>query len=202
MQIGAPIVAMYLLGNPDHYTDHNFCTLAWRSYVFEARQLWLMDTDNQILDKVTIGNKGGVLIAITPVQDYTFRLVEYNHMNLYDWIHLYNKKPKLQTKSKLNPIHIDDDLSCLDDYSDINSDTETMVTNFIVGGGYDHDIEMSNFSDNHDETDMDINSDNKLLIPLSSRTLYNDNRSGKEKYNASISESDTLLDSDSDNEFF
>ena len=26
MEIGAPMVAMYLLGNPNHYTDHKFHT--------------------------------------------------------------------------------------------------------------------------------------------------------------------------------
>ena len=64
---------MYLLGNPDHYTDHKFHTFFWRGYVFEARRPWMMDTDSQKLDKVTIRNNSSKLIAITPVQDYTFQ---------------------------------------------------------------------------------------------------------------------------------
>jgi hypothetical protein len=53
MEIGAPMAAMYLLGNPDHYTDHKFHTFYWRSYVFEARHLWQMETEDQN-DRVTI----------------------------------------------------------------------------------------------------------------------------------------------------
>ena len=51
MEIGAPMAAMYLLGNPNHYTDHKFHTFFWRSYVFEARQLWMIDTYSQNLTK-------------------------------------------------------------------------------------------------------------------------------------------------------
>ena len=36
-EMGAPMIAMYLLGNPDHYTSHMFVPFYWRSYVQEAR---------------------------------------------------------------------------------------------------------------------------------------------------------------------
>ena len=50
MEIGAPMAAMYLLGNP----DHKFCTFYWRSYIFEARRPWLNNAEDQKNDKVTI----------------------------------------------------------------------------------------------------------------------------------------------------
>ena len=56
MEIGALMAAMYLLGNPDHYTDHKFHTFYWRSYVLEARRPWQMDTDSVKYDKVAIRN--------------------------------------------------------------------------------------------------------------------------------------------------
>ena len=52
MEIGAPMVAMYLLGNPDHYTDHRFHTFYWISYVCEARSPWQMDTEYQKVIKL------------------------------------------------------------------------------------------------------------------------------------------------------
>ena len=85
MEIRAPMVMMYLLGNPDHYTNHKFCTFYWKSYVCEARSPWQMDTEYQKSDKVGTGNKGRIM-AITPVHDYTFRPVEYDNICLYDWI--------------------------------------------------------------------------------------------------------------------
>ena len=36
LEIGSPMASMYLLGNPDHYTSHNFINFYWKSYVREA----------------------------------------------------------------------------------------------------------------------------------------------------------------------
>ena len=36
-EMGAPMIAMYLLGNPDHYTGPTFVPFYWQSYVQEAR---------------------------------------------------------------------------------------------------------------------------------------------------------------------
>jgi hypothetical protein len=36
MEIGSPMACMYLLGNPDHYTDHTFVPFYWQSFVREA----------------------------------------------------------------------------------------------------------------------------------------------------------------------
>jgi hypothetical protein len=33
MEIGSPMAAMYLLGNPDHYPGHQYVNFVWRSYV-------------------------------------------------------------------------------------------------------------------------------------------------------------------------
>ncbi|KAJ3898664.1 hypothetical protein F5879DRAFT_812223, partial [Lentinula edodes] len=40
MELGGPMVCMYLLGNPDHYTDHKFKNFYWRSFINEARRFW------------------------------------------------------------------------------------------------------------------------------------------------------------------
>ncbi|KDR65184.1 hypothetical protein GALMADRAFT_43591, partial [Galerina marginata CBS 339.88] len=33
MEIGSPMASLYLLGNPDHYTQHKFIKFYWRLYV-------------------------------------------------------------------------------------------------------------------------------------------------------------------------
>ena len=35
-EMGSPMIAMYLLRNPDHYTSHTFVLVYWHSYVIEA----------------------------------------------------------------------------------------------------------------------------------------------------------------------
>ena len=140
MEIGAPMAAMYLLGNPDHYTDHKFCTFYWRSYVHEARCPWQMDTNSVKYDKVVIRNRNGRLTAVTPVQDYTFRLVKFDQVTLYDWIHLHNKKSRprcnlkseLKKKQKTNCTAISSICSSSD--SAMDSRVESTSPHFVGGG--------------------------------------------------------------------
>ena len=40
LEIGSPMASMYLLGNPDHYTNFNFVPVYWQSFVTEARSSW------------------------------------------------------------------------------------------------------------------------------------------------------------------
>ena len=37
-EIGAPMICMYLLGNPDHYKSHEFIPFYWLPFVMEARK--------------------------------------------------------------------------------------------------------------------------------------------------------------------
>ncbi len=43
MEMGAPMISMYLLGNPDHYTDHKFIPFYWQSFVAEAERAFRDD---------------------------------------------------------------------------------------------------------------------------------------------------------------
>jgi hypothetical protein len=40
LEIGSPMASMYLLGNPDHYTNFVFVPVYWQSFVREARKPW------------------------------------------------------------------------------------------------------------------------------------------------------------------
>jgi hypothetical protein len=33
LEIGAPMASLYLLGNPDHYTNKDFVVFYWKGYV-------------------------------------------------------------------------------------------------------------------------------------------------------------------------
>ncbi|PBK84461.1 hypothetical protein ARMGADRAFT_906023, partial [Armillaria gallica] len=44
-EMGAPMLAMYLMGHPDHYTDHQFKMLYWKNYVTEVRDVWQDEND-------------------------------------------------------------------------------------------------------------------------------------------------------------
>ena len=40
LEIGGPMVSMYLLKHPDHYTSHQFRLCHWWGYVLEVMQTW------------------------------------------------------------------------------------------------------------------------------------------------------------------
>ena len=40
LEIGSPMAAMYLLGNPDHYTGYDFVSFWWKTYVNDVKRFW------------------------------------------------------------------------------------------------------------------------------------------------------------------
>ena len=40
LEIGGPMAALYLLGNPDHYTSHRFIPVYWKNYVRQVLNAW------------------------------------------------------------------------------------------------------------------------------------------------------------------
>ena len=85
MEIGAPMICMYLLGQPDHYTDHKFIPFYWQSFVSEARRPF--DSENiEPPHKVTLIKRRGRIIGLSPVFDYIYRAPELDHLSLYEWI--------------------------------------------------------------------------------------------------------------------
>ncbi|KAJ7155809.1 hypothetical protein C8R46DRAFT_1295856, partial [Mycena filopes] len=68
MEIGSPMASMYLLGNPDHYTSHNYVPFAWRQYV--------------------------QFVRTSAVDDYRYRPAVYSNLTLYEWIQCSKKKKR------------------------------------------------------------------------------------------------------------
>ncbi|KAF8875568.1 hypothetical protein BD779DRAFT_1450027, partial [Infundibulicybe gibba] len=89
MEMGSPMVCMYLLGHPDHYKSHRFAVFYWQSYVREARRFWHEDDphcDMMPPDKVALIKRRGRIVGLSPVYDYIYRPVELSDICLYDWV--------------------------------------------------------------------------------------------------------------------
>jgi hypothetical protein len=98
-EMGAPMISMYLLGNPDHYTDHLFIPFYWQQYVQEA-QCYFTDADSTGPQKVAIIKKKGRIIGLSPVHDHIHRPQEADAICLYDWIRCH-KREKMHTNRKV-----------------------------------------------------------------------------------------------------
>ncbi|TFK59091.1 hypothetical protein BDN72DRAFT_744058, partial [Pluteus cervinus] len=62
MELGSPMICMYLLGNPDHYTNVTFTSFYWKSFVNEANK------------------------CVSVVYDYIYRPRELEDMSLFDYV--------------------------------------------------------------------------------------------------------------------
>ncbi|KAJ4463368.1 hypothetical protein C8J55DRAFT_410515, partial [Lentinula edodes] len=88
LELGSPMISLYLLKNPDHYTSHNFVPFYWRTYRWDK------------------------LIGLSSALDYTHRPSQHAEINLYNWICLFYKvakrKNKIEDESDLRPMRSTD----------------------------------------------------------------------------------------------
>jgi hypothetical protein len=84
-EMGAPMVCMYLLGNPDHYTSHVFVPFYWKPYVNEVYHAWYPERDDIQPSKMTLVKQQKKIVGLSSVDDYIFRPSELENMCLYDW---------------------------------------------------------------------------------------------------------------------
>jgi hypothetical protein len=103
------MASLYLLGNPDHYTNQNFVVFYWKSYVAEVLRGWKQDNDVQS-DKVILQKtQDGEYIRLSTVDDYQYRPYELNDKSLYEWIQISSrlKHTKAEQKDFLSQNHGD-----------------------------------------------------------------------------------------------
>ncbi|KAF8229316.1 hypothetical protein L208DRAFT_1207401, partial [Tricholoma matsutake] len=93
LEIGSPMACMYLLGNPDHYTNFDFVPFYWQSFVREARKSWERTPSHlpkcpniEYPEKLTIFKCNGCIVGFSPVHDYVYCPAQFHSMCLYDWI--------------------------------------------------------------------------------------------------------------------
>ena len=89
-EMGSPMICMYLLGNPDHYTSHMFVPFYWQSFVTQVRQDF--DADEQEVQTTTLGKKKGKIIGLSPVYDYIYQSPDLEDICLYNWVQCFQHK--------------------------------------------------------------------------------------------------------------
>ncbi|KAJ7305397.1 hypothetical protein DFH08DRAFT_721282, partial [Mycena albidolilacea] len=109
------MASLYLLKNPDHYTNYKFKVFWWKSYVAAVRIAWNadnvptypvqtndgvddLDKETDVEQVVLIKSKGGV-VAATNVDDYVSRPKSFEHVSLYEFIQMttrVRRTPKQQ----------------------------------------------------------------------------------------------------------
>src|ERR1700678_1131295 len=165
LEIGSPMASMYLLGNPDHYTSHEFVNFYWRSFVREACSVFstpLEEIDNTP-EKVMFNKSKGKFVALSNVHDYIYRPSVFGRVNLYDWIRCANKKRK-STKKHQEDITQDDTSDHADDHED-NADSEDeldIIGNKFIGGGNHNDSDWVDSDEAIENMDDELNIDENV----------------------------------------
>ncbi|KAF8187236.1 hypothetical protein K438DRAFT_1552852, partial [Mycena galopus ATCC 62051] len=104
LQIGSPMAALYLLDNPDHYTNCTFKLCWWCSYVAAVKQSsepivsdFDMQADNgqdvaefpvENPDRVVVMESSGHYVGATNVDDYTFRSAALDNCSVFEYVQM------------------------------------------------------------------------------------------------------------------
>jgi hypothetical protein len=147
MEMGAPMVCMYLLGNPDHYTNHTFIPFYWHSFVLEARKAWEQVDSATHTEKVTLVRTRKQIVAISPVYDYIYRSAELEYMNLYQWV-LQCERRKYKKGSSSKTVPPDEVVS--NDRDEMEKDNNNDISEAACNGS-DHELtdDEEEVSENH-----------------------------------------------------
>jgi len=101
LEIGGPMASLYLLGNPDHYTNQNLVVFYWKSYVAEVLKGWKQDNDVQLDQVILQKTQDGEYIGLSTVDDYKYRAYELNDKSLYEWIQISNRLKRIKVEQKI-----------------------------------------------------------------------------------------------------
>src|ERR1700751_367136 len=134
LEIGGRMASLYLLGNPDHYTSHKFLPVYWKNYVREVLNAWTQkDKDSMEVDseKVVLINQMGKFIGLSNVQDYIYRPVCYEDVNLYEWMQCA-KRVKIDVQNKHDEYLSDDELDVIEETNTTSQETHVKVKGSIL----------------------------------------------------------------------
>ena len=154
LEIGSPMASMYLLGNPDHYTSHTFINFYWRSFVREARSVFLtpLEEIEDFPDKIVLNKSKGKFVALSKVHDYIYRPSAFRIVNLYDWIRCANKKRKSAKHCKENSTKGD---RIMDENNTDSEDELNIIDNSFIGGGTKVETDSDWIASDQTYEDMD-----------------------------------------------
>ncbi|KZT18399.1 hypothetical protein NEOLEDRAFT_1080357 [Neolentinus lepideus HHB14362 ss-1] len=109
-ELGGPMVCAYLLGQPDHYTNHAFKPFFWQSFINEVTLAWPHDSASNVSDiltkdRVHLQNSGGTVVARSKVLDYKYRPLEMKDWPPFEFCRHAVIKPKPKAKPDDEPVH-------------------------------------------------------------------------------------------------
>ena len=85
VEIGGPMASLYLLENPDYYTDHDFVVFFWKSYVAEVLRAWKKEEDQDHAEKIMLNRyTDGEYVGVFAVDDYKYRPYQLKDKSLYE----------------------------------------------------------------------------------------------------------------------
>ena len=182
LEIGSPMASMYLLGNPDHYTSHEFVNFYWRSFVREAHSVFstpLEEIDN-MPEKVMLNKSKGKYVALSNVHDYIYRPSAFGSINLYNWIRCANKKHKPTKRRKEDTIQLEDDMAehADDDGNNVDSEDELdIIGDKFIGGGNninapESEYDWVEFDQDSENMDDELNIDENVQYKEDDTRFY------------------------------
>ncbi|KAJ7112379.1 hypothetical protein C8R44DRAFT_577971, partial [Mycena epipterygia] len=137
LQIGSPMASLYLLDNPDHYTNYNFKPFWWRSYLLEVKKSWPAETkqdgmpvesslsenepNEDACDEtgtVLLMKTGDKYLGVSNVDDYVHRPQIFENTSLYDFIQMTTRKKRTKKQRadfEENDDWLDDDMIEVDE---------------------------------------------------------------------------------------
>jgi hypothetical protein len=152
-EMGGPMVCMYLLGNPDHYTNHTYIPFFWYTFVLEAQKPWEKLNTSTCTEKVALVRTKSRIVGLSPVYDYIYRPSELKHLNLYEWtLRCQHQKYNKRTKKE----------KCKQDCSEDDESNHDTVADNVSSNASVHD--SSDTEENDSDTEENKQSDAETLV--------------------------------------
>jgi hypothetical protein len=106
LEIGRPMVCLYMLRNPNYYINHIFVPFYWCAYIETVLNAWDLEDGsgkipelNDIKDKVILNNNRGQIIGLSKVGDYMYRPLTYEEESPMIG-YSFQKRQKTKVKKK------------------------------------------------------------------------------------------------------
>ena len=172
-ELGGPMVCMYLLDNPDHYTNHIYIPFFWYSFILEVQKSWEnYDSTTNHTEKVTLVRSQKKIVGLSPVYDYIFRPPEFNNMNLYEWILQcrrlkYNQNTNKKTSYHNNHNDFEPHIQDFDQFDHMyNDNNNNGINNTSQNNNSIDDESEETYTEDNDESDAETIVDNLILNNL------------------------------------
>ena len=109
-EMGGPMICMYLLGHPDHYTSHTFVPFYWKTFVHEVLLSWKSTDPSVIEPNIRLYMQNREIVGLSPIDDYKFRPADLVQFNLYEWVKQCSRHRLTKDKNHKRGIGMEDQI--------------------------------------------------------------------------------------------